>query len=184
MEIDSSSLVERVRKDIDSRNQVIVELYKNDKIRRSIFSFVFKNGGNEESANDLLTHAIISFTQQCFSPVFELRHSINTYLYTIARYKWINDHKASSKINLIEESQIPHTYVPSIEDEIIGKERSTLLRKALTQLDEKCRKVMQMWASQLKMREIAIRMSYSSEQMARKKKHQCLQRLKEIVKDI
>jgi len=55
------------------------------------------------------------------------------------------------------------------------------LEKLLKTLEPKCREVLRLWSLNYKMREIALRMSYSSEQMAKKKKYLCLKRLKEIL---
>lgn len=176
--------VEQVRKNLDSRNNVIRQLFNDPKIQNSIYAFILKNGGTREDAHDMLTHAIISFVKQCYSPVFELKYSINTYLYSIARYAWINKNK---KTSLEEYTDIEYEYIDyeeSIEEKIIGEDRMMMLRKALTHLDEKCREVLMMWANKIKMREIAIKMNYASEGMARKKKHQCLQKLKSLIGDI
>ena len=182
MQISVPDLIERVRNGIDSRDEVIRELYNDSKLNNYIYSFVLKNGGTKDDGHDLLTYSIISFIQQCYSPVFEVRNQLHTYLFSIARYKWINNKKKELKFVEIENRE--EEFMPSIEDEIIGGERVNLLKNALTQLDEKCKEVMKMWASQMKMREIALRMSYASEQVARKKKHQCLNKLKELLKSI
>lgn len=184
MNQDTTLLIERIRKDIDSRNGVIRELYNDDKIKSSIYALVLKNGGTPDDAHDILTHAIIAFVQQCYSPVFNLKNQVSTYLYAIARYKWINERKKAVKHNIQELKDSDGGYTHSIESTIIGNERSQKLQFALTRLDDKCREVMLMWASQLKMREIAIRMSYASAEVARKKKHQCLNKLKTLIKDI
>ena len=182
--INDDNIVERVRKDITSRNLVIQQLYGDSKIKDSIYSFILKNGGSEDDAHDMFTHAIIAFVQQCYSPVFKLKYQIGTYLYSVARHEWINKSKKERKYTEIEKAPVVKDYEPSIETKIINGERFSQLRKGLTRLDEKCKEIMRLWASQLKMREIAIRMNYASENVARKKKHQCLNKLKSIIKDI
>lgn len=177
-------LIDRIRKDIDSRNQVIKEIYTNRKIKDSIYSFILKNGGDKDDAQDMFTHAVVSFIQQCYSPVFELKHSLNTYLYSIARHAWINKRKEDKKFEFQNHKIEFIEYEPSMEEKIIGNERLQQLRKGLSKIGENCKNVMLLWASQIKMREIAIRMNYASEEVARKKKHQCLQKLKSILKDI
>lgn len=185
MNHDINIIVEKVRKDITSRNEVIKDIYSDKKIKDSIYSFILKNGGDLDDAHDIFTQSIVSFVQQCYSPVFELRHQLGTYLYSIARYAWIAHCKKENKYKSVEfENERISDYTPSIESKIIGDERIKILKKGVTLLDEKCKEVMQLWATQLKMREIAVRMGYASEQVARKKKHQCLNKLKSILKDI
>jgi len=180
----ASALIERVRKDNNSRNAVIRELYNDIKLNNFIYSFVLKNGGTKDQGHDLLSNSIIAFIQQCYRTGFEVKHEIHTYIFSIARYNWINDKKSKSNLNTVELEERDEEFTSSIEEAIIGEERIGLLKRALTQLDEKCREVMTMWASQIKMREIAIRMSYASEQVARKKKHQCLNKLKVLLKAV
>jgi RNA polymerase sigma factor (sigma-70 family) len=182
---DTKTIIQQVRKDIASRNVVIQDIYNNRKYKDSIYSLVLKNGGNTDDAHDIFTQAIISFVQQCYSPVFEIKHQLGTYLYSIARYAWIAHCKKEKKHRSFEiENDQVSDYAPSIESKIISDERLSILKKGVTLLDEKCKKVMTLWATQLKMREIAMRMGYASEQVARKKKHQCLNKLKSILKDI
>jgi len=182
---DTKTIIEQVRKDLASRNVVIRNIYEDKKIKDSIYSFVLKNGGDLDNAHDIFTQTIVSFVQQCYSPVFELRHQLGTYLYSIARYAWIAHCKKESKHKSQEiEDHAVSDFIPSIESKIISEERLGILRKGVTLLDEKCKEVMTLWATQLKMREIAVRMGYASEQVARKKKHQCLNKLKSILKDI
>lgn len=179
-----NNYIDRIRKGIPSRNEVITELYSNEKIKGSIYAFVLKNGGSQSDAQDIFTHSIVAFVKQCNSPVFKLKNTLSTYMFSIARYEWIRQCKNSKRIIYSDEEISISGYEPSIEEKIIGQARTEALKKALTYLDDKCKKVLTMWASQVKMREIAITMNYSSEGMARKKKHNCLNKLRVLIKDI
>lgn len=176
-------LIKKVRKDLDSRNAVIKDLYFNDKLRKSVTSYVFKNGGSKTDVDDLMTYGIMSFIKQCYRPLFELKNPVEAYIFSIIKYEWMKRNK--SKMKLVDEDHRPElSENDTVIDSLINDEKMDALRIAMTKLDDKCRKVLTMWASNLKMREIAQQMNYKSDGMARKKKHECLGKLKQLTKDI
>lgn len=178
-----NDIVDRVRSAISERDIVIEELYTNSNLCNSVYSYVLKNGGDEQEANDVFTFGIMTFIKQCYRPLFELSSSVEAYVFSISKYEWIRLSKRKMKV-IQHEPNIHGEIEVSIENEIINRERFSMLKKVLEDLDEKCRKVLTLWSTNLKMREIAIHMDYKSEGMARKKKHECLTKLKSLIKDI
>lgn len=181
--MEHNKIIEKVRVDLESRNAVIKELYYNQKLRSMISSYVHKNSGTKTDVDDLLTFGIMNFIKQCYRPLFELQKPVEAYIFSIIKYEWMK--RAKKKMDVVDEDKRPEwTDGETIEEAIIGSERMVALRAAMKQLDEKCRSVLTMWASNYKMREIALRLEYKSEGMARKKKHNCLGKLKLLTKDI
>lgn len=181
--MEHQKIVEKVRRSLDSRNSVIKDLYTSKKLKASINSFILKNSGTKDDVEDLLTHGVMTFIKQCYRPLFELKNSPEGYIFTIVKYEWMKRRKG--RMIVVDEEKRPElTTGITIEQEMIGEERMEALRKAMRSLDDKCRKVLTLWSSDLKMREIALQMGYKSEGMARKKKHECLGKLKLIIKDI
>lgn len=176
-------IVEKVRVDLESRNAVIRELYNDQKLRSMVGSYVHNNGGSKTDIDDLLTFGVMNFIKQCYRPLFELQKPAEAYVFSIIKYEWMR--RAKKKMHVVdEESRTEWTDGMTIENELIGDERMAALKEAMKKLDEKCRSVLTMWASNFKMREIALRLEYKSEGMARKKKHECLGKLKLLTKDI
>lgn len=181
--MEHQKIIEKVRFDLESRNAVIKELYNSPKLRSSISAYIHTNGGDKTDIDDLLTFGIMNFIKQCYRPLFELHKPEEAYIFTIVKYEWMRRNK--KKIVLVDEESRPElTTGLTVEETIIGEERLAALKKAMESLDEKCRQVLTMWASNIKMREIALRLNYKSDGMARKKKHECLGKLKLITKDI
>jgi len=175
--------IEKIRKDINSRNAVIKELYTSKSLRKTVSAFVYKNKGNDTDVFDLMTHGVMTFIKQCYRPDFALKKTAEGYIFSTIKYEWFRRNKNSLK--LVDEDHRPElsSSVTAL-DSMIDAERKGALKKALAQLDDKCREVLTMWASNLKMREIALTMDYASEGMARKKKHNCLKKLRQLTKDI
>ncbi len=176
---DNEKLVNDVRKDIHSRNQIIENIYNNEKLKSSIVSFITKNGGESHSANDVFVFAILTFIKQCFRHQFELRKDINAYIFSVAKYEWMRLSKNNVQI-VDEEHRKELSNDINIEQILIDKEKKEKLSIALSQLDQKCKDVLTLWSTSHKMREIAIRMEYKSDGMARKKKHECIKKLRNL----
>ncbi|NNE25903.1 MAG: sigma-70 family RNA polymerase sigma factor [Saprospiraceae bacterium] len=183
MDVIQGDIVALVRKDISSRNKVIEFLYGHPELKDSIHDFVLKNGGDAEKANDVFVKAIMGFIKQCYRPLFELKSDVKAYVFVVARNEWIKMHRQSQK-ELSTDQFYEGDGELSVEDKWMDEELKDKIRKCVEQLDERCRKVMTMWASSIRMREIALQMGYKSEGMARKKKHECLQKLKSFIKII
>ncbi len=166
-----------------SRDSIIEMLYKDEDLKSKIISHVRRYGGDESDGIDAFTFGIMTFIKQCYRPLFELKKDVNAYIFSIAKYEWLRI-KKSKKITVSDDERQELSDGYNIEDVLIDKERHQSLAIALKQLDEKCRKVLTMWANNLKMREIAINMAYKSDGMARKKKHECIGKLKSIIKGI
>ena len=181
MNKEGSDIINAVRKDINSRNKVIEKLYGDLSLKNAIGSFILKNGGNEDKVEDVFVFAIMTFIKQCYRPLFTLNKDVNAYLYSIAKYEWMRLSKKQR--TMVSEDQRPEL-VDEITAEhlLIDRERHASLSIALNDLDPKCRDVLTMWANNLKMREIALKMAYKSEGMARKKKHECLNKLRVLIK--
>ena len=183
MSTESNNIIDKVRRDIEGRNEVIKLLYTDRDLAKAVRNYIMSNGGNDQDANDMFTFGIMAFIKQCYKPLFDLTRTVEAYIFSIVKYEWMRQHKR--KMQVVSEEKIPEgLIIHSFEDEIFERERKEALSKALEHLDDKCEKVLTLWASSLKMREIAIRMEYKSEGMARKKKHECLAKLKLLIKDI
>lgn len=183
MKTNNIAIVEAVRKGIASRNEVIENIYRDENLKNSIVSFVTKNSGSMEEGNDAFTFAIVTFIQQCYRPHFQLNKDLNAYLFSIAKYEWYR--LARKKAKMVSSSQsadFPTDF--DIELDLIDKEKHHALKEALLKLDSKCREVLKLWANSVRMREIAITMSYKSEGMARKKKYECIKKMRLLIEDI
>ncbi|NNL91553.1 MAG: sigma-70 family RNA polymerase sigma factor [Saprospiraceae bacterium] len=183
MNTETNTIIEDVRRDIPSRNEVIKAIYSNENLTVAISSYVLKHGGVVEEANDLFTFAIMTFIKQCYRPEFILSKSLESYIFSVAKYEWMRLRKVKNRVKLEEDIEIEEQE-PSIEHLMIDRERKKELKRAMSHLDEKCIQILTMWSSSIKMREIAYQMLYKSEGMARKKKHECLKKLKSLIKDI
>lgn len=177
------NIIADVRKDVDSRNRAITELYNDEKLLSAVTSYILKNGGQDSDVDDIFIFGIMVFIKQCARSEFVLNGTVNSYVFSVIRYEWMRRKKESLRTTYEDLDYLETDHV-SVEHLLIDKERKSALRFALNQLEEKCRQILTMWASDFRMREIATSLDYKSEGMARKKKFKCLNKLKSLLKDI
>lgn len=176
----SQVIVDRVRKSIQDRNEVIQELYHNNTHKKAVIGTLIKNGCAKEHAEDYFVDSIVNFVKACYRSDFEIKSSLTNYLIGTAKNIWLRQVTNQQKQRTIKQD-IGRQKEESYEIQLLGQSKSTLLSKLIEQLDDTCRQLLTLWAANHKMQEIADSLNYKSAGMARKKKHQCMQRLYAIV---
>ena len=171
----------KVRESIESRNEVVKLLYLDKALKAKITSYTFNYGGDKDDVHQLLVESIIRFVQRCYNDSFEINTSVEAYVLTVAKNLWIRTIKSRTQDLPLELTEIDRGEPETTIEQLLGGDRMELLRNALGYLDEKCKKVLTLWASNVKMREIALRLNYKSEGFTRKKKHACLKKLKQLI---
>jgi len=175
-------LIDKVRSGISGRNEVITLLIQDKEIRKSLLGTLIKRGCSQESAENHFTDAVLIFVNSCLKPSFDITSSLNNYLIGISINLFRKEVTKSSKERLITDKQTVSDNETPLSL-LMRKELHDPLRKLLDKIDEKCRKVLVLWAQRQKMIRIAEEMNYKSVGMARKKKHQCVRKLYHIINE-
>lgn len=153
---------------------------------------VLKNSGTKEQAKDLYQEAFLAFWRNISGDKFipKSHSSINGYLYTIAKYKWIDqlrsikdkktvlpDDRLQFANDAIDKNPVDHDFT----DDIIEKER--LLDKAMAafkNLGQPCKSLLiRFYFEKKSMKEIAKEFQLDPAS-ARNKKYRCMQKLRDI----
>ena len=157
------------------------EIHNDRGLRKLVIGTLIKKGCTEAKANELYVDAIINFVKACHKPNFAV-NNFPSYLVGISRnlfFSWVTKQKKGVPLDeatTLEDHETPEIF-------LIRDERKNALNQLLSKLDDICLKVLTLWSQKKKMVEIAKQMNYKSDGMARKKKHQCLQKLYKIVDD-
>lgn len=174
-EIISCLLKESFEKD-KALKQLYIQLYP------IIKSFIIKNNGTEEDAADIFQDGIIVFYEKVRLNQFQLTSSIRTYVYSVCKHLWLNKLRAQKKLTSLTEESESMTVEPLSLNIIGTKEKNAYLIKLLDSLGENCKQVLlYYYYDRLKMRQIADRMNFANEQVAKNKKSSCLKKLKSLV---
>ncbi len=181
--MDAEELINRIRSGIGARNEVIRELYYNEKIRKTVVGTMIKKGCSEQQAKDLHVDSIVNFVKACYKPNFTIKTSLANYLTGIAKNIWYTQVTKSTQQLTIKKDVAQLTVDQSYEMVLRSPDQRELLNQLLDHLDETCKRLLTLWSLNKKMKEIAKDLNYKSDGMARKKKHQCLQRFYKIIGD-
>lgn len=174
------TIIERIREGLESRNQMITHLYKDPALYKRVAGTLVNMGCPKDQINDFFTDAIVNFVKACYQPSFSIKSSMANYITGIAKNLWLKE-VTKKVVDRTTLDKVESEFDNSIEIVLIKRERTIILKKLINQLDEACRKVLNLWAMKEKMQVIAQKMSYKSEGMARKKKHQCLKKLIAVI---
>lgn len=175
-------LIEKVREGISGRNEVITYLIRDKEIRKGLLGTLINKGCLQEEAEMHFTDAVLIFVKACLKPDFQITSSRKNYLIGIALNLFRKEVTKSSKDRQLDDKQTVSDNETPLSL-LMRKELHDPLRKLLDKIDEKCRKVLVLWAQRQKMVRIAEEMNYKSEGMARKKKHQCVRKMYNIINE-
>lgn len=163
------------------REKALELIYNNN--RNTVIHFIINNNGNEDEAKDIYQETILSFYENVLMNKFNATSSITTYIFSIARFKWLNKIKKNKTI----ENHEANAYA-DIEKEksqlavLIDKEKKELVLNVLDKLGLKCKELLiDSIYHDYSMKEIAGKGDYSSEQLVRNQKYKCLKKLKNLI---
>lgn len=145
-------------------------------------SFILSNSGNRSDAEDIFQEALIILFNKINSDHFELSSSLNTFLFGISKNLWHEQLRKNKKeISIsIDGCNEPNT------DEDLGFyiEENAKAKKAFLafeQLGEKCKLLLNLfYYKKMSMVDIAKKLGFNSEAVAKNQKYRCIEKAKEI----
>jgi len=180
MIINEKEIIEKLNSDDPlTRDKTLHYIYKD--LFPTIKSFITKNSGNKEDAADVFQDAIVIFYDKIRTKNFKLDCSIKTYVYSVSKYIWLNKLKKNKKIISLDEQIDEIKILPSEVEKSETSERQVELLKMIEKLGNKCKEILiYYYFDRIKMRQIAVKMNFANEQVAKNKKSHCLKKLKKM----
>ncbi len=166
--------------DAGLRNKALTILYTDAEFKSQVSQFLRSKGSNHEEADDIFTNAIIATSLQIHKNKTLPHKGIKPYIFSICKYLWYNELKKRKvrKVSLqefnLENGETPATF-------LFDKDTKQITTKLLERIGNPCQSVLKMWSYGYRMKEIAQKVGYSSESVARKKKYKCLKKLIDII---
>lgn len=163
--------------------KVLDDLYK--RYRGPVFSYIRKNNGSLEDAQDIFQEALIIFYKHVIDGKFNPKFTIGGFIFSISKNLWINQAQRNKRIyytdNLLNNDQNVQKE-STIMHHIITDERDHAISSVLNELDERCRTLLKhVIYDNMKMDEISNLMGFSSANTAKTKHYKCKKRLITIV---
>jgi len=102
----------------------------------------------------------------------------------ITKHLLLNHARKDERVILVQEPEEEY-FIPeeSSEDKFLESEAADLLQHTFDQLGNRCREILLLWIERYPMHEIARRLKLSGAPMARKIKHDCFKKLKNLIQD-
>lgn len=177
-----SEIVSAIKSGGLHRNNAITYIYENQKTFSRVKHFISSWKGNSQDAEDIWIESILVLDRKIRNDEYA-GGNIYGFVFGISKGLWRNKLKKSNKMDLVEEPSLIDSVDEDDPEQLFQtNERIAVLNKMLEELGEECQKILKLWQLNYKMKEIATLVNLSSDNMAKKKKHQCLQKLKEKAK--
>ncbi len=174
-------IIELIR--LNKNDQALLALYKNFP---AVKKMIRLNGGNTADAEDVFQEALIILCRKISETGFVLNAQLSTYLFSVCRFLW-KDELKKEKNHLIAD---PETSADDpgelqLKDWFEEEARIKLAEKVISELGDRCREVLLLFYNgQLKLKDIAAKMGYSSENTAKNQKYKCLEAAKNKLKEM
>ena len=141
--------------------------------------FLKSKGCSTVDAEDIFQEALLIYTRKLNEPEFELTTAPFNYVMNTCKFIWYNQSRKENKHRYTE----LHENISKEEEDWILKElKLSQIEKAISQIGEKCQKLLQLlYGHGLKMSEIAVKIGLRSGNVVKVQKYRCIQKVKDIV---
>ena len=175
-----SEMIAQIRQ--GNHNVVLKQLYKEfPKVKTNIL----KNGGSAEIAQEIFNDSLLLLVEKVTVPSFELTASLSTYLYGIARFRWMNEARKHQKY---QQNEWKNTMLFTEEDLAYDEEKELKLQaveQVLETITQKCRQLFEFFYFQkLSMKVIAEKLQFSSVNSAKTQKYKCLEKAIQLANNL
>ncbi len=176
------------------KNQEIIEAILNGQNSRvlnhlyqsalpQIMKYICLNNGDEDEAKDIFQDAVVSLFTTVRLGKFEQGKDVNGFLYFVSRNLWINRIKRRNKqldISKMQMQPLEESHLAVI----ITKEKEELIEQFMSKVGDKCKQILKyVIYDNLSMREVAQKMNFAGETVAKSTHYRCKQKLMELVEN-
>ena len=125
--------------------------------------------------------SLLVFERQVRTGHFRGESSLETFFHGIARWQWLAFRRKNRPTDDLEEQPDLPSEEHSPEKILISDERRVMLSGLMTQVGERCQKLLGLFQLNYSMREIREISGFSSDQVAANEVHGCREKLKKII---
>ena len=177
-------------------DQEIIELLRNNRNDKAFFALykhfplvrkmIISKGGKSEDAEDIYQEALIVLCRKVTQPKFKLTAQLSTYLYSVCRFMWNDELKKRGKQNLVVfDDSIDKAEEDSLNEILEEESQNKIAEKIINELGDRCKELLLLFYSgTMKLKDIALKMGYSSENTAKNQKYKCLENAKNKLQEL
>ena len=179
----SDFTVEEIIEGIKARDNCVLQyVYKNH--YPSIHHFIVSNSGSPEDAKDIFQESIIVIYRKIKEQKhFMLSSTFKTFIYSVARNLWLKHLRAIKYEGQKIQDQQSYMELKDEPFKVSNDDlKMSLYQKYFKQLPEDCQNILKLTARDIPQKEIAQAMNFKSENYVKKRKHNCKDKLIEMIK--
>ncbi|MES2730673.1 MAG: sigma-70 family RNA polymerase sigma factor [Bacteroidota bacterium] len=177
--LDNEFLVDIQSLKEEDNNRAFTFLYR--KYFQPFLYFVRSNQGLEEEAKDIFQEGIIIFYKKAKQPTIPIEYPF-TFFFSICKNLWME--KARQKTNrerILKEITNLNDYHDDL-DATLEEDKNKMVLVLLEKLGKGCQEILlSFYYEKRNMKEIAERMGLASEAVAKNKKMNCMNKLKDVI---
>jgi len=164
-------------------SKVLSKIYS--KFSHKIVSYVRKNSGNADDAQDIIQETLVTIYHQAKEKNFILTCPFDAYFYLLCKRRWLNELKkrGNKRVTILEDdTSITEEQEQQVEETEIFEQQHQLFESKFKELGKKCQELLKATFKIKSMEEVAdfLGVTYG---YARKKKSQCMGKLTQLVKN-
>lgn len=166
-------------------NDVLHFLYEN--VQPKITSWILKNNGSDEEAQDIFQDAVLAFYEYVRLGKFDQDKSVDGFIFSIGRNKWIN--RAKQKNKVVSGSEFLNDLnfeSEEMEIEIEPIEENTLqnIENLLSKIGERCKELLtHSIFYNMSMQDISEALGFKNADVAKTKNYKCKKRLMKLIQE-
>jgi RNA polymerase sigma factor (sigma-70 family) len=164
------SAIEIIRGIAKRKERIINHVYRT--CFPDIRKLVLTNAGNEHDAEDIFQEAMLKTYQKITDHGLELTCKFRTYLYSVARFLWLQELEKRKPIRNRKEN-IDQVIDENDRKSNMEDEKYRIYETHFRELSKECQKVLNMYFQKASMEEICVVMGYKNVQIAKDKKYRC-----------
>jgi len=147
---------------------------------------ILSKGGSRDDAEDIFQEALIILVKKVRQDNFQLTAKLSTYLFSVCRFLWKDEQKKRRPSVFLDPDTGPAGFDEQELSAAVAEEsRAQLAERVLHELKDRCRELLiHFYEGQLKLRDIATQMGYSSENTAKSQKYKCLENAKNRLQEL
>ena len=165
-----TKLIEELKQNNEQAFKALYEYYP--KIR----SYLLRFGAAKQEVEDVYHESLYILINKLKDPKFELTCSVNTFLFSICKHKYISLNREKKKNYKIE---LDPSHSKDIEAAIKEDKKYEVAQKAFRQLEDGCKNLLKaFYVEGKRMKQIAIEFGFTSDKVAKTQKYRCLEAAK------
>lgn len=163
--------------------EALVMLYRDT--RTMVVSYIVRNSGTADDAEDMLQEALVVLWERVRGGNFEYSAKLSTFVVATVKNLWSRRLARRRRETFLREENDPPSDDPLALDELIASEEHDLLRQAMEQIGELCRRLLLLFYwEERPMEEIASTLGLANADTAKSKKYQCKKNLEQVLKTL